>query len=147
MKMYVVDTTALVSYYSDVFELDCKISEDAISIIESGIINEEVKLIIPNVVFVEIFAKFFFKEEMKARIIAEVFKPLKEKHNIAFMPLEREVLENFIQIVDIEAAYNFDNHDKQVLATAMMFNCPLITSDRRLYRYNRRKSIVPIVIS
>jgi hypothetical protein len=52
-----------------------------------------------------------------------------------------------IQIVDIQKDKKFDNHDKQVLATAMMYNCPLITSDVRIKIYNDAKGVIPGILS
>ena len=60
-------------------------------------------------------------------------------------PLDKEILENFALITDIESNHNFDNHDKQVLAAAMTMQCPLITSDRPLIRYNQRKKVIPAI--
>lgn len=144
---FVVDTTSLISYFSEIFEEPPKISPTALKIIDKAFRESTPLLIFPSIVFIEIYKKFFLNEEKAAQIRIEVFERIRQRENMEIKPLEKEVLENFVKIVDIEPDYNFDNHDKQVLASAMMLQCPLITSDTRLIRYNRRKNVIPKVIS
>ncbi len=146
MNRYVVDTTSLISYFSNVFGQGSQISEQSLKLIDSAF-SGKVILIIPSIVFVEIFRKWFTSQEMARKIRYEVFERIKSQENIEIKPLESEVLENFIKIVDIESSHNFDNHDKQVLASAMMLQCELITSDRRIIRYNRRKKVIPGILN
>jgi predicted nucleic acid-binding protein len=130
-----------------VFEKPSQLSPRALKIIDSAFADTAVILIIPSIVFVEIFKKWFVSSERAAKIRYEVFEKIRSQDNIEIKALEREVLENFIQITDIESDHNFDNHDKQILACAMMLNCPLITSDANLIRYNQRRNVVPSIIS
>jgi len=146
-KRFVVDTTSLISYFSDVFGQPSQISDDAINLIDRAFHEDSIILIFPSVVFVEIFKKWFISEAKAALIRFEVLERIKNRGNMEIKPLEKEVLENFIKIQDIESNYNFDNHDKQVLASAMMLQCPLITSDLRLIRYNKIKKVIPKIIS
>jgi hypothetical protein len=146
MDRYVADTTSIISYFSDVFRRPPKISEKALRIIDSSF-NGNTVLIIPSIVFIEIFKKWFSSEERSNQIRYEVYERIKAQPNIEIKPLEQEVLENFIAITDIEPDYNFDNHDKQVLASAMMLQAPLITSDTNIIRYNKRKNVIPTIIS
>ena len=144
---YVVDTTSLISYFKDIFKVESKISVDSVKIIHSGFMEENIILIIPNIVFVEIFKKWYKNTELAEKIRYEVYQKVISRPNIQIRPLDFEVLENFIKIVDIESDQNFDNHDKQILACAMMLDCNLITSDRRLIRYNNRKKVIPAIFS
>jgi predicted nucleic acid-binding protein len=146
-ERYVIDTTSLISYFDDIFEEPPKISQDAIKIIHSAFMEENVILIIPNIVFVEIFKKWYQNEEWAEKIKYEVYQKVISQPNIEVRPLDIELLENFVRITDIEPNYNFDNHDKQILACAMMLNCNLITSDRRIIRYNNRKKVVADICS
>ena len=109
--------------------------------------RENIILIIPSIVFIELFRKWFRNEELSSKIRYEIFERVRSRPNMEIKPIEQEVLENFIKIVDIESDYNFDNHDKHVLASAMMLNAPLITSDTKLIRYNKRKRVVPEIIN
>jgi predicted nucleic acid-binding protein len=146
--IYVVDTNALISYFFKMFPgSDVSISPSSLEIIDSAFNNNnEIKLIIPACVFIEIFIKWFKNDELASRIISEVYLRIKEKENIEIQPLDKEILENYIRIKDIEADHNFDGHDKQVFASAITMNCPLITSDQRLIRYNKRKKMIPEIL-
>ena len=146
--IYVVDTNALISYFSGMFPgADISISQSSLELIDSAFKNNnEIKLIIPACVFIEIFIKWFKNDELASRIISEVYLRIKEKENIEIQPLDKEILENYIRIKDIESDHNFDGHDKQVFASAMTMECPLITSDQRLIRYNKRKKMIPDIL-
>lgn len=146
VKRYVIDTTSLISYFSDIFEEPPKISERSIGIINSAFIHDNTVLIIPSIVFVEIFKKWYQSDEWSEKIRYEVYEKVISRPNIEIRPLDIELIENFIRITDIEPNHNFDNHDKQVLACAMMLNCDLITSDQKVIRYNRRKNVVPAIL-
>lgn len=144
---YVVDTCALISYFKGIFEEDSSISEKSIGIIDSAFYSHEIILIIPSTVFIEIYKKWFGNSEMKAKIISEIYLRIKSKENMQIQPIDKEILENFSLITNIETAYNFDNHDKQILAAAMTMQCPLITSDKRLIRYNEKQHVIPQIFS
>lgn len=146
--IYVVDTNAIISYFFAIFPgADVSISTSSLEIIDSAFNNNnEIKLIIPACVFIEIFIKWFKNEELASRIISEVYIRIKEKENMEIQPLDKEILQNYIRIIDIESDHNFDGHDKQVFASAMTMNCPLITSDQRLIRYNKRKRLIPEIL-
>lgn len=147
MVRYVLDTTSLISYFHGVFERPSQISKMSLKIIESAFTEENTILIIPNIVFVEIFKKWYRSEEWSEKIRYEVYEKVISRPNIEIRPLDLEQLETFLLITDIEPDHNFDNHDKQILACAMMLNCDLITSDRRIIRYNKRKSVVSNILS
>lgn len=143
---YVIDTTSLISYFSSVFDKKCVISDQALMIIDKAFIDSNIILYFPSIVFLEVFSKHFVNEE-KARLIKyEVFERIKSQENMSIEAIDIEVLDEFMKIRDIEPDYNFDNHDKQIFATAMKYNCSLITSDERLIRYNKRKNLIPEVI-
>lgn len=145
---YVIDTTSLISYFSTVFDKKCVISKHALQIIDDAFCNNNsIILYYPSIVFLEVFSKHFVNEERAKLIKYEVWERIKNQGNMSIEPIDIEVLEAFMKIRDIELDFNFDNHDKQIFATAMKYNCPLITSDERLMRYNRRKKLIPEVIS
>jgi predicted nucleic acid-binding protein len=146
-QKYVIDSTALISYFSQIFEKEIVISNSAIEIIDNAFRDEDIILHYPSIVFLEIFSKHFISEDRAQLIKYEVFERIMNQSNMSIEPIDLEVLEAFLKIRDIEQNYNFDNHDKQVFATAMKFNCPLITSDERLIRYNNRMHLIPDVIN
>lgn len=147
MNLYVIDTCSLISYFSNIFGEVSSISSKSLKIIDKAFKYQNSNLIFPTAVFLEIFHKFCRDEEKTAQIKYEIYQRIKEHPNMEIQPLDREVLEHFIQIIDIEPDYKFDNHDKQVFAAAMMMNCPLITSDKRMIRYNERKGFVKSILT
>jgi PIN domain nuclease of toxin-antitoxin system len=142
---YVVDTTSLISYFNNIFSGPAKISRDALKIIETAFKRDsDIKLSIPSIVFVEIFDKWFSNEEIAAAIRIEIMTLIAERPNIEIKPVEKEVLENFIKISD--DFIKFDNHDKIILASSMMLQWPLITSDSKIIRYNNKYKVIPDII-
>ena len=145
-RIYVVDTCALISYFHNVLTgSDISVSDESLEIIDTAFNSLEVKLIFPSTVFIELFKKWFKTEEDAERIKAEIYLRIRDRENMEIQPFDREALENFIKITDIESKHNFDNHDKQILAAAMSMECPLISSDQRLIRYNKRKNVIPAI--
>ncbi|MDR0865671.1 MAG: PIN domain-containing protein [Candidatus Symbiothrix sp.] len=148
MERYTIDTTAIISYFIKVFEgAESQISPKSLDIIGRAFNDPDIILYFPSIVFIEIFSKWFRDEEFAQKIKSEVFYPIRSQENFAIEPLDKEVLENFMKITDIEQGWNFDNHDKQVLATAMKYQAPLITSDKKIIRYNKRKHVIPNIFS
>ncbi|MCK4764484.1 MAG: hypothetical protein KAW12_19955 [Candidatus Aminicenantes bacterium] len=145
-KSYVVDTTSLISYFGEVFSRPRQISHNALHIIDKAFKDHDsINLSIPSIVFVEIFEKWFKDEETSAKIRSEIMTPIYAAPNIEIKPLDKEVLENFLKIRD--SRIKFDNHDKIILASSMMLQWPLITSDSKIIKYNKRHRVVPDIIS
>lgn len=144
-SLYVVDTCALISYFENVFEQESSISDESIKIIDRAFHGMETKLIFPSTVFVELCLKWFKTEEMAKKVEIEVFRRIQGRGNMEIQPFDTVVLQSFIRIRNIERNHNFDNHDKQILAAAMAMNCPLISSDKRIRRYNIRNAVIPRV--
>jgi predicted nucleic acid-binding protein len=142
MKLYVIDTNALIHYYPDVFDQGCDLSRRAHSIIKSAFTpNSSVRISIPSVVLIEIYDKWFTREEFARKFYYEVFLSLKESPNIEIKPIEQEVLENLLYISGDLA--NHEIHDKIILASAMMLKCSLITSDAKLTEYVTKTNVLP----
>ncbi len=61
--LLVIDSVALISYFSSVFEVKCKISKHAYKLIERAF-NKDLftRISVPSIVFVEIFEKWFNSE-------------------------------------------------------------------------------------
>lgn len=140
--IYVVDTSALISYFSKVFEANISISKSSIELIDLAFHTTEIKLIFPSAVFIELFIKWFKNEEIAARIKTEVYYRIKSRENMQIRTFDRETLENYMLIQNIEDNHNFDGHDKQIFASAMTMDCQLITSDERLIRYNKKQKLI-----
>ena len=143
---YVIDTNALIYFYCDLFEQECRLSSKAIAIMRQGLSRNEslVRLSIPSVVFVEIYAKWLRDEEFAAKFYYEVFKPLTESPNVEVKPIEREVLENLISIGGILEKHEM--HDKIILASAIMLKCRLISTDPVIEQYVADTGVIPAVL-
>lgn len=146
-QRYIIDTTALMSYFANIFEIESKVSKEALTIIDEAFENNKHILLIPSIVFIEIFSKQFISPERASKIRYAVYEKIKASKNISIESIDREVLECFIQITDVEANHNFDNHDKIIFATAIKYQASLITSDLRLIRYNKKKKLIPNIIN
>lgn len=145
-NVIVLDTCAIISFFDKVFEEQSSISSKSLALIKEAFSYSDVRLIIPSIVFLELYQLYFTSEERARKIYYEVYLPLKHAENIHIRSLDQEVLTEFIKISDIEQGYKFDNHDKQILATAMVMNCSLISSDNKLKRYNNRKKFIPSIL-
>ena len=137
---YVLDTYAVVSYYSNVFDGSGQLSQYASSLIHNVIeqYNDDLRLIIPSIVFIELM-KFCRTQEKNAEIYFEVYKKISENDLIMIHSIEPEILENIIILDGVLASH--DMHDKIIVATGLMFECPIITRDSIItdYSYKTRK--------
>jgi len=148
---YVLDSTALISCYPEIFDQPPKIAKKSASTIQQAIqYNEDVILIIPSIVFVEIYDKWFRgsrlqDEEFREKFKAEVYRPIQSAPNVEIRALDQEILEKFLTLDD--PYINLENHDKIVFATASVLEADLITSDRKIKRYNNLYNVVPDVLT
>ena len=147
IQRYVIDTCSLISYFNRVFEDSQKLSTRAQRIIGRAFHSfpEDVKLSIPAVVFVEIFEKWITTNEFAAKFHYEVFQLVVQSPNIEIKPIEREVLDNLLLIGDSMSDHEI--HDKIILASAMMLNCPLITIDTKIINYVDEHRVIPRIVS
>lgn len=141
---YVVDTTSLISYFHDVFNTSSRISLKASNLIERGFTHQDVVLIIPSVVFIEIFKKWFSNEEFISKFHYEVYSKIQSAETISINAIEQEVLENVPKIGGIMEKHEV--FDKIILASAMMYECPIITSDTKIIEYVKSTQVIPGVI-
>ena len=150
-RRFVLDTTALISYFSPVFKRGSKITERAITLIDTAFQYEyPILLSIPGVVFVEIFDKWFRgtdapSQEFRAEFRAEVLQRVRSAPNIEIREVDAEILEMFLTLEDPDI--NLENRDRIVLASAAVLDSPLITSDEKVIQYVRRHQVIPAIIS
>jgi len=146
-QLFVIDTTAIISFFSDIFEDKPKISQRGLDIIREALYSQStsIRVVLPSIVFVELHEKWCISEEISKRIYYEIFVRCNVAPNIEIASMEKEVLLNFVRIDDeIE---NLENHDKIIVATAMMHNAPIITNDPKIIKYARKAGVIPDVIS
>ncbi len=150
-KRFVLDATALISYFSSVFNQRSKISPKAISLIDEAFrYQDRIILSIPGVVFVEIFDKWFRGDEsqdreFRAKFRAEVLEQVHRAPNIEIREIDAEILRMFLSLEDPNI--NLENSDRLILASAAVLESPLITSDKDMTKYARKYKLVPSVIS
>lgn len=146
-KRFVVDTTALISYFDIIFDQGTQISKEAIRLMKDAFDTEhKTILVIPGVVFVEIFDKWFRSnkgEEFCAKFRAEVFEPIRQASNIEIREVDEEILEIFLSLQDQDL--NLENRDRLILASAVVLKAPLITSDGKVIRFVNKHKVIPIV--
>ena len=151
-RRFVVDTVALISYFSYIFNVPSKISQKGLSYIDIALkdYNSKYLITIPSVVFIEIFDKWFCgnttaNKEFRAKLIAEVFNPIKLAPNIEIRELDIEVFKSFLDLKDNNI--KIENRDKIVLATAVILDSSLITSDTKIKEYCHKYRVIPEIIS
>ncbi|MEA5552891.1 hypothetical protein VB713_18260 [Anabaena cylindrica UHCC 0172] len=151
-RRFVVDTVALISYSAHIFNVPSKISQKGLSYIDIALnsYNSKYLIIIPSIVFIEIFDKWFrgnttANQEFRAKFIAEVFNPIKLTPNIEIRELDIEVLKSFLDLKDENI--KLENRDKIVLATAVVLKSALITSDTKIREYCNKYKVIPEIIT
>ena len=144
--LYVSDTNGLIHFFSEVFEQESQLSPQARSIYEQALLTYpgSVRLSIPGIVFVEIYEKWFTNDEFARRFHFEVSSRIVASPNIEIKPIEREVVEIVMSLEGNLA--NHEIHDKIILASAMMLECPLITSDQAIIEFNEEFNVLPAII-
>lgn len=146
-ELYILDTTSLISHFDHVFSLGSAISARAHALIEIAFRSgpQKIQLSIPAIVFVEVFDIFLRDEESAAKFYYEVMTPILDSPNIEIREIDREVLERMLDIgAELEA---HEVHDKLILASAIVLNRPLITSDTKVIEFVKKYKIIPAVIT
>ena len=144
--LYVIDTNGIIGYFEHVFHAPSNLSVRAKDLIARAFTTPaEINLSIPSIVFVEIFEKWLLSEDMVYKFHYEVFDLVERSPNIEIKPVEQEVLENLLNIGGILADHEI--HDKIIVASAMMLNCSIITTDPKIREYVESNGGMPAVIS
>jgi PIN domain nuclease of toxin-antitoxin system len=141
---YVIDTVAFINYFNDFFgEIDILLSETRrkINLCLDKNLNSH-KLVIPSIVFLEVFRKFLTDEEKVKKFYYEIYIHLKENNNIEIKAIEKEVLEIFQNLND----YEMEHNDKLIYASAVQLNSSLITNDPVIINYNKKRNLIPSII-
>lgn len=146
VKRFVIDTNCLINYYHDIFNERNKLSQTVRDLIKKSIAKSgDVYLIIPSIVLVEIYFKFFKTEEFAKKFYFEIYLDLIGSPFIEIRSIDNEVLENLVKIDGIMLKHEL--HDKIVLASAMVLDCPLITYDSTIIKYVNSEKIIPLTLS
>ncbi|QPC83663.1 hypothetical protein G4Y79_04580 [Phototrophicus methaneseepsis] len=132
-----MDTVALVSYYHEIFDDLSRISAKGMRIIADAVDyggNDGTLLIIPSVVFLEIFDNWCrvekSEDELRAQIFSDIFIPLRDLTNVEIREIDLELLHKFLELDDMKI--NLENRDRIILATALILEADLITTDSKI---------------
>lgn len=142
-----LDTNAVISYYSNIFEEEPTISGATLSLIEEGLVSRstDIVLIVPSTVFVELFERWLDTEEFRSKVYYEVYLPLRQRDNVAILPVSFDCL---YRLLEVEANLSkHDLHDKLVVAAAIEMSAELVTSDQRIISFARMRPDLLRVLS
>jgi len=141
---YVIDSVGLINYFNDFFSEEDILSPPTRRKIELCFdkTQNSHKLIIPSTVMLEIFRKFLITEEKVRKFYYEVFTQIIDNENIEIKGIEKEVLEIFQKLNDFE----MENNDKLIYSSAIQLNCPLISNDPVIIKYNIKRKFIPLII-
>ena len=113
-------------------------SSEALSFINKAFTSSfsNIKIVIPNVVFIEIYDKYFNNEEWTNKFKYEFYLPIvkgSEDVKIHISSIDQEIIENIFDCYIDED--NADLHDKLILATSLKYkaqNVFLFSSDSKV---------------
>lgn len=149
-RRFIIDTVGIISYFHSIFDVSSKLSSRATKIIDDALVYRNSILIVPSIVFVEIFDKWFkgasaSAEEFQARCRFEILERLSSLPNVEIRGIDEEVLYIYAGLHDI--ANDLENRDRLILATAIALNSPLITVDSQIARYVEVHNVIPQIIT
>lgn len=139
-KKYILDTCAIISYFKDIFNDDKDISKEIRNEISTALspsryFQSPVKLIIPAMAFIEIRDKWCCRDEEREKIRHEVFLTFSDCENVNICPFEENIMREALSLNKYDCS--FDNHDKYFIATALVYESPLITSDEKIKKFQK----------
>lgn len=132
---FVLDTVGFINYFNEFFNEANRLSPKSREILNSCFDNLNYnKLIIPSVVFIEIYTKFLKTEEQLLKFYYTIFIILKDNQDVEIKPLEREVISIYNRIDRMNI---LEFHDKIIYASAVQLECPLISNDSKIIDVER----------
>lgn len=143
--LFVFDTVSFINYHFDFFNEKLKLSKNVVDDIKKCLSPDylDYKLIIPSIVFVEVFDKQLKTDEIASRFHSEILSVFRDSDDVEIKGLDAEILEIF---------YNIDNdiikletHDKLILSSAIQMKAKLITNDEKIKAYIDSTGEVEIV--
>ncbi|MCX6380144.1 MAG: hypothetical protein NT023_11835 [Armatimonadetes bacterium] len=144
-QLFVIDTNCLIRYFHVLFHQTVLLSAEATSILDAAFSGSpEILISVPSIVFVEIYAKWLNNEEFAKAFYYEVFFKITESPNFEIRPIDDEVMEHLVQLDGVMIGH--DLHDKIILASAMVLECPLISTDTHIRNYVATSDVIPRVI-
>ena len=143
-KRYVIDSVAFINYFNQFFEENNQLSNETRKILDKCFNkrNTYYFLVIPSIVFIEIFRKFLKSEELVRKFYYDIYLSILDNETIEIKPIEKEVLQIFQKLYD----FKLEHHDRLVFATSIQLYSILITRDPDIIKYNKKRNLVPRII-
>ena len=149
-EFYVLDTCSFYSYcckYLNIFtDKEISLQENTLNILYNAFHSNNVKIIIPSVIMIEIFDHYFNSDEFINRFKYDVYYNIlnngREDSKIAIIDIDLEVMENLFDCYTDEISV--DLHDKLIIATALKYknqNTTLFTSDRKIKKIKKLNNL------
>lgn len=139
---FVFDTVGFINFHAEFFESENRLSKKIIAEIEKCLSPDfiDYKLIIPSIVFIEVFDTQLLTDNKARRFRQDILTLYLDCEDVEIKGLEKEVMEIYNSIDD--NIIKLETHDKIILSSAIQMKGKLITNDGKLKTFvNATKSI------
>jgi len=143
--LFVFDTVGFINYHYDFFGEKSRLSSQIIKDIEKCLSPDfiDYKLIIPSIVFVEIFDKQLNSDEKAFMFKYEILSRYLNSDDVEIKGLDKEVLQIYHNIHN--NVIQLETHDKIILSSAIQMQGKLITNDGKIKTYIDATNAVELV--
>jgi len=142
---FVFDTVGFINYHYEFFNETNRLSQRVTTDIKKCLSPDYIdyKLIIPSIVFIEVFDTQLTNDEIAVRFKSEIFSMYLDCDDVEIKGLEKEVIEIYNSIDD--NIIKLETHDKIILSSAIQMNGKLITNDGKITTYNNAVQVIELV--
>lgn len=142
---FVFDTVGFINFHHDFFNEKLHLSQRLIEDVNKCLSPDYIdyKLIIPSIVFVEIFDKQLRTDEKASQFKYEILSKYLSCDDVEIKGIDKEVLEIYYSINN--NVIQLETHDKIVLSSAIQMQGKLITNDGKITTYVEATQAVEIV--
>jgi len=133
----VADTHAVIWYFAEYFNQANMNSERVNRVIDDTLNNAftHSRIIVPSIVFVEIFDIFCRTSSDTRRIYSGCFVPLDDCPNVEIREVDKEVLDAALSLEGVLQSHEIN--DKIIVATGAVLESAIITRDPVIHEYAR----------
>ena len=142
---FVFDTVGFINYHFDFFQQSSSLSQKTIKDIEKCFSSDfiDYKLIVPSIVFIEIFDKQLNSDERAAQFKYEILSKYLNCEDVEIKGIDKEVLEIYQNINN--KIVLLETHDKIILSSAIQMQGKLITNDGKIKTYINATNEIDLV--
>lgn len=144
IQHFVFDTVSFINYHCDFFNEKSRLSSGTIENLRRCFSADFVnyKLIVPSIIFVEIFDKQLKTDERAARFKSEILSKYLDCEDVEIKNIDKEVLHLYANIDN--NIIKLETHDKIILSSAIQMNGKLITNDAKIKEYVEKTNVVEL---